>query len=145
MTLEAALVIPMVICVITLLIFFSYYLYGRCILSQDAYILAFRASIDAQRYGKEPESTVCAKKEKVLGNKYFGSTKPEIHVESRNAGKEIKVYASARVRAGAMGNYFLKPKSGWEFNAGKKAKCLEQVKHIRRVTRLKDIGKRTLE
>ena len=46
MTLEAALIVPMVICVFSLLIYFSYYLYGRCILSQDAYILAFRASVE---------------------------------------------------------------------------------------------------
>ena len=76
MTLEAALIVPMVICVITLLILFSYYLYGRCILSQDSYILAFRASVDADRYGSNPESTVLSKRDRVFGKKYFGSTKP---------------------------------------------------------------------
>ena len=124
MTLEAALVIPMVICVITLIILFTYYLYGRCVLSQDAYILAFRASVDKDRYDAAPEST-----------------KPQFHVTTGASGKEIKVEADARIRAGAMGDYFLKPRSGWEFKAGQKAKCLEQVKHIRRMTRLKDIIK----
>ena len=141
MTLEAALVIPMVICVITLIILFTYYLYGRCVLSQDAYILAFRASVDKDRYDAAPESTVNAKKDRVVGKKYFGSTKPQFHVTTGASGKEIKVEADARIRAGAMGDYFLKPRSGWEFNAGQKAKCLEQVKHIRRMTRLKDIIK----
>ena len=145
MTVEATLVVPMAVCVITLLILFSYYLYGRCILSQDCYVLAFRASIDADRYGNNPKSTVFAKRDRVLGKKYFGSTKPVIHVESRASGKEIKVEASARIRAGAMGNYFLKPRSGWEFKAGQKAKCLGQVKHIRKMTRLKDIGQRVFD
>lgn len=145
MTLEAALIVPMVICVITLLILFSYYLYGRCILSQDSYILAFRASVDADRYGSNPESTVLSKRDRVFGKKYFGSMKPVIHVDSRDGGKEIRVSASARIRAGAMGNYFLKPRSGWEFKAGHKAKCLGQVKHIRKITRLKDIGQRMVD
>lgn len=145
MTLEATLVIPMVICVITLLILFSYYLYGRCILSQDCYILAFRASVDADRYGTAPENTVLAKKERVLGKKYFGSTKPVFHVESKDAGKVIRVDASARIRAGVMGNYFLKPRSGWEFKAGHRTKCLGQVKHIRKMTRLKDMGNRVFD
>ena len=75
MTVEATLVVPMAVCVITLLILFSYYLYGRCILSQDCYVLAFRSSIDADRYGNNPERTVFAKRDRVLGKKYFGSTK----------------------------------------------------------------------
>ena len=145
MTLEASLVIPMVICVLTLIVLFSYYLYGRCVLSQDCYILAFRASIDADRYDAEPESTVSAKRERVVGKKYFGSTKPEFRVECRDSGKEIRVEGNSRIRAGAMGNYFLKPKSGWEFEAGQKAKCFGQIKHIRRVTRLMDIGKKVLD
>ena len=58
MTLEASFIVPMIICVFALLIYFSYYLYGRCILSQDAYILAFRASVaDEEIYGS-PESYV---------------------------------------------------------------------------------------
>ena len=145
MTLEATLVIPKVICALTLLILFSYYLYGRCILSQDCYVLALRSSIDADRYGIAPENTILAKKDRVLGKKYFGSTKPVFHVESKDAGKEIRVDASAKIRAGVMGNYFLKPRSGWEFRAGHRAKCLGQVKHIRKMTRLKDIGNRVFD
>lgn len=145
MTLEASLVIPMVICVLTLIIMFSYYLYGRCVLSQDCYILAFRASIDADRYDADPESTVFSKRDRVVGKKYFGSTRPEFRVECRESGKEIRVEGNSKIRAGAMGNYFLKPKSGWDFKAGQKATCLGQVKHIRRMTRLKDIAQRVLD
>ncbi|MBR4831614.1 MAG: hypothetical protein IKZ97_03205 [Butyrivibrio sp.] len=134
MTLEATLVVPMIICVFALLIYFSYYLYGRCILSQDTYILAFRASVS----GEAAEAVVSEKKERVMGRKYFGAEKPSVSVST--AGKDIRVYGKTKVRSRAMGNYFLKPKAGWDYEAAGKARKLEQVKHVRTVKRLKDIG-----
>ena len=138
MTLEASLVVPMIICVFALLIYFSYYLYGRCILSQDTYILAFRASISSE----DANLVVSEKEERVLGKKYFGAKKPVISVTE--SGKDIRVLGNTAVRSRAMGSYFLKPKSGWEYEAAGKARKLEQVDHIRMVKRVKDIGENLL-
>lgn len=138
MTLEASLVVPMIICVFALFIYFSYYLYGRCILSQDTYILAFRASISSE----DANLVVSEKEERVLGKKYFGAKKPVISVTA--SGKDIRVLGNTAVRSRAMGRYFLKPKSGWEYEAAGKARKLEQVDHIRMVKRVKDIGKNLL-
>ncbi len=126
MTLEASLIIPMVICVFVLLMYFTYYLYGRCVISQDSYIIAFRNS--------QKEGTVVD----INMKKYFGSTKPEFIVEK--SGKEVFVRGYSNVRSRAMGKYFLKPKSGWDYMAAGRAKDLECVKHIRRIKRIKDIG-----
>ena len=143
MTLEASLIVPMVICVFAVLIFFTYYLYGRCVLSQDSYILAFRASINkSAEFKEDPEGYVAAKTDLVLGNKYFGSERPTVH--TRVNGKEIIVTGSSAVRARAMGRYFLKPKTGWDYIALGKAKKLDQIKHMRRVKRLKDIAQRSV-
>ena len=138
MTLEASLVVPMIICVFALLIYFSYYLYGRCILSQDTYILAFRASISSE----DAVSVVSEKEERVLGRKYFGANKPVISVITN--GKEVRVSGKTTVRSRAMGSYFLKPKSGWDYEAAGKARKLEQIEHIRMVKRVKDIGENLL-
>ena len=138
MTLEASLVVPMIICVFALLIYFTYYLYGRCVLSQDTYILAFRASIAES----DAQSVVSEKRERVLGRKYFGAEKPRIGVST--SGKDIRVSGRTNVRSRAMGNYFLKPKTGWGYEAAGKARKLEQIKHIRTVKRLKDIGENIL-
>lgn len=134
MTLEASLVAPMIICVFVLLIYFSYYLYGRCILSQDTYILAFRASISSD----DAALVVSEKEDRVLGRKYFGANRPKISVSA--SGKDIRVVGNTGVRHRAMGNYFLKPKGSWEYEAAGKAKKLEQIDHIRMVKRVKDIG-----
>ncbi len=44
-----------------------------------------------------------------------------------------------------MGRYFLKPQSGWEYEAAGRAERFEYVKHIRRLTRLRDIGKEIMD
>ena len=144
MTLEATFIVPMIICVFALLIYFTYYLYGRCILSQDSYILAFRASVaDTEVYGDDPAGYVDSKVPVVAGKKYFGSSFPRF--ETSVDGKTIRVHGRSEAKHSAMGRYFLKPRDGWEYEAAGRAKRFEYVKHIRRLTRLRDIGKEILD
>ena len=144
MTLEASLIMPVVICVIVLIIYFAYYLYGRCVLSQDTYILAFRAAeLNSKDYAGDKISYVYDKADEKLGRKYLGSSKPV--VEATAQGKEIMVKGYANIRTKAMGNFFLKPKSGWDYMAAGRAKDLDCVRHIRKIKRYKDIGESLLE
>lgn len=139
MTLEASLIVPMVICVFCLLIYFSFYLYGRCMLSQDAYILAFRAvSTNLPEYEDDPKGYVMNKASEKAGNKYFGSSFPQF--DATESVDEITVKGSAGARHAAMGRYFLKPQSGWEYEAAGRAKRMEYARDIRKWTRLKDEG-----
>ncbi|MCR5671900.1 MAG: hypothetical protein K6G10_12920 [Butyrivibrio sp.] len=140
MTLEASLVIPMALCVVALLIYFSYYLYGRCMLSQDTYILAFRAAnTDVAAWKNDPGAYIAEKGDEKLGAKYFGSTKPGLSAEKR--GSEVRVSGKTEGRHRAMGSYFLKPQTGWDYEAAGKAKRRDYPLHIRRIKRLMDLGK----
>ena len=141
MTLEASLVMPMVICVMALLIYFSFYLYSRSVLSQDAYTLAFRAGLAAEE--TSPEAYVSENQAGVAGRKYFGST--GVSFETEVSGKEITVKAKGNTRHAAMGRYFLKPREGWGYSAGAIAKERHYAKHIRRLKRLKDLGNEILD
>ena len=144
MTLEASLIVPIAICVIVLILYFSYYLYCRCILSQDTYILAFRAANNKTvEYEDDPVGYVYSKSDEKIGKKYFGSTKPEIKAEKN--GKEVIVRGFANTRTHAMGSFFLKPQSGWDYMAAGRAKNLKSIKHIRKIKRLKDLGESFLE
>ena len=68
MTVEAAFVVPMVIFVFAALIYFCSYLYTRCVLNQDSYILAFRATSDSDvSYRDDPGSYVMNRSERVSG------------------------------------------------------------------------------
>ena len=133
---------PMVICVMALVIYFSFYLYGRCILSQDAYRLAFGASLekdDALSPGAYLEEHMGT----VIGRKYFGSFLPSF--EATEEGKEITIMAQDTARHGAMGRYFLKPREGWEYGAKARARKRDYSRHIRKLKRLKDLGKEFLD
>ena len=54
-TVEAALIIPIVLCIFVMIIYLSFYLYDRCVMSQDWYVLSYRQSIEkggADRAGR---------------------------------------------------------------------------------------------
>ncbi len=144
MTLEASLLMPMVICILTLLIYFTYYLYGRCIISEDSYILAFRATIsDKGGAPYDPEGYVAEKASDVAGNKYFGSEKPQF--TSEISGKDVRVVGKSSTRHRAMGRYFLKPSGSWGFEAAGRATKRQYTRHIRILTRLSDLGRELID
>ena len=144
MTLEASLLMPMVICVMALLIYFTYYLYGRCIISEDSYILAFRATIsDKKGAPYDPEGYVAERSSDVAGKKYFGSLKPQFEIGF--TGKDVRVVGKAGTRHRAMGRYFLKPSGSWGFEAAGRATRRQYSKHIRILTRLSDLGKELID
>lgn len=140
MTLEASLIVPMVICVLCLLIYFAEYMYGRCIISQDSYMLAFRASVECSRQKISASEYVAGNMRNQAGKKYFGSSAPSFIGEQ--SGKEIKVTGTSNIKHSAMGGYFLKPKSGWGLEASFTAKQRDYSKRLRLIKRLKDIGKK---
>ncbi len=141
MTLEASLVMPMVICVLALLVYFSFFLYGRCVLAQDSYVLAFRAT--ALREDETPSSYVAQNAETVAGRKYFGNR--SVSFDTSVSGKEVRVTGTGETKHGAMGAYFLKPRGSWGYSAQARATGRQYAGHIRKLTRLKDIGKEILD
>ena len=144
MTLEASLLMPMVICILTLLIYFTYYLYGRCIISEDSYILAFRATVsDKGGAPYDPEGYVAEKASDVAGKKYFGSEKPQF--TSEISGKDVRVVGKSSTRHRATGRYFLKPSGSWGFEAAGRATKRQYTRHIRILTRLSDLGRELID
>ncbi len=133
-------VVPMALCSIVLLIYFAFFLYGKCLLTQDAYILAFRSTKQNNTgWEDDPAVFVAERASDILGKKYFGNDKPV--VSTAESGKTVTVTGMARACHRAMGRYFLKPQSGWDYKVFMKATKREPAKHIRTFKRLKDIGK----
>ncbi len=131
----------MVICVLALLVYFSFFLYGRCVLAQDSYVLAFRAT--AFREGEMPSSYVAQNAETVAGRKYFGNR--SISFDTAVSGREVRVTGTGETKHGAMGGYFLKPRGSWGYSAKARATKRRYAAHIRKLTRLKDIGKEIID
>ncbi|WP_155828029.1 TadE family protein [Butyrivibrio sp. VCB2006] len=135
MTVEASFIVPMIICVFVLIIYFSNYVYARCILAQDSYILAFRASMDKEA---NPATVVDSKKNAVAGKKYYGNRSPTF--DCSTSGKEIEVTGGTETKHSAMGRFFLKPKGSWKLKSRQYAKKRDYSGHIRTVKRIRDIG-----
>ncbi len=131
----------MAICVIVMLIWGAYYMYTRAVLSQDCYVLAFRASQRADaKNSTEPASYVSQKAGEQAGKKYFGAKAPVFAAKASQ--KEVSVSGETEIKHKAMGGYFLKQQSGWGLNASLSAKIRNDPKHIRRIKRLKDLGEK---
>lgn len=113
-------------------------MYGRCILSQDCYILAFRSSNTNLEFKDNPAGYLEYKSQDQIGAKYFGTSKPTF--SGRSEGKKFYVTGEIEVRHNAMGSFFLKPQDGWDVKATLWAKRRVYSKHIRLFTRLRDIG-----
>ena len=137
MTVEASFVIPVVICTFVLIIYFANHIYTACILGQDSYVLAFRASRALQE--KDPLTYVGENSTKIAGKKYFGSAAPTFQGELSGGGKTVTVTGNAKVNHGAMGSFFLKPLKGWELSVSESATRRDYAAHARTVKRLKDI------
>ena len=139
MTVEASFVVPFVICAFVAIIYFSNYLYDRCVLSQDCYILAFRAMSSANdQMSNDPGAYVLEKSSKVAGNKYFGCQRPYFRAVVR--GNTIEVCGQTRVNHGLTRCFPGLSGGGWDISSIQKAKKREYSKHIRAVKRVRDIG-----
>ena len=138
MTVEAALVIPAAIFGMVLIIYMSFLVYGRCLLSQDVYILGFRAGLlyEKQDYKAPSEYIKDHSGEKTKG-KYFGSSDPEISSVQR--GKEITVKGKIKTKHRALGGYFGGIPKIWESEAAAKVKLHNNAKTVRRIKRARDI------
>lgn len=138
MTVEAALIVPMVICSIVLMMYIAFHLFAVCLLTEDMYILGIRGSrLD---YGSTYDSGAAYvedNKENMTQGRYFGNTVPQITVtENRD---QIVLSGESETHHDAMGRYFLMPMTGWDIRITEKLMIENQVKRIREVTRAKDL------
>ncbi len=137
-TVEASFILPMVLAIFVIIIHSAYMLYGKCLLTQDTYILCFRASILSEDNNMTPVNYIYSHKDKQFGNRYIGNKKPKISVAQ--SGKTIKATAETEANHNAMGRFFLIPQNGYETKAVAKVVIQENARHIRKLTRVKDIA-----
>ena len=138
MTVEAALVVPAAIFGIVLIIYMSFFVYGRCILSQDVYLLGFRAALLYERQGYDnPADYVRDHADEKTGNRYFCSSKPQISAALR--GKEIRVEGTVSTNNSALKGYFSKIPDIWKSEAAAGVKIITPAKTLRKLKRAKDI------
>ncbi len=80
-TVEAAFIVPMIVCILALLCYLGLFMCNRCMLVQDAYILGLRGSILYGEDNNRVVSTVLAESEG-LTDKYFAVPSVQKNVEA---------------------------------------------------------------
>ncbi|MBD5521510.1 MAG: pilus assembly protein [Lachnospiraceae bacterium] len=128
MTLEASFIMPWVIFLFAFLIYACFYLYDKCVLFQDAYVLALRGSV--QKEEAEVLEYVNGHMSKQFGSKYFGVGRVEGRVEKSKT--EIKVIGSCSVKIPFDNFLTFSKEGGWQISMQAAAQIINPTKVIRK-------------
>ncbi len=112
MTIEAAFVMPMVLCVFIIIIYVAFLLYDRCVFTQDARVLCLRESI--QREEGAPKIDVerlKSNEQRQFGSKYFAVN--SLTTDAYTEGSRCVYEGSFRVFPTSFGSDGIMPKSIW--------------------------------
>ena len=135
-TIEASLIIPLVIFLISGIFYLTFFLYDRCIASQDAYLLAFRGSLCCDKNAGEIEQYVHRLAKEQLGERYIASIGLQNSVYADNSAVEVTIEGCVN----AVYTKQLLTKSRWDFQEHAKAERICPVKLIRSFRLIKKIG-----
>ncbi len=139
MTVEAAFVIPIATFIMAVIIYFSFYMYGRCILAQDVYVLGFRASIFYEQRGyQSPADYVNDKAYLQTANRYFASGEPQIN--GGQSGKNVTVSGNIKTLSGPGAAYFQGLPARLTYEAQGSARIYDMPGSLRKIRRIKDIA-----
>lgn len=122
---------PLVLLLTAFLFYLTFYLYNRCILPQDAYILSFRGSALCGEENGRVRSYIEQDSKKQIGTKYIGLGRIE---------RDIRVNAGT-IEVKLLGNQQIFGKSQL-FAAAKQARRICPVKEIRKIRLMKKLGEK---
>ncbi len=136
-TVEASLVMPLVIFLIGFIFYLTFYLYNRCVIAQDTYALAFRGSLCSnfccEKSPEEVRQFIIGKSAGQFGKKYMGIAALESSVKVDK--RKISVEASGTLAAAFARQLGLENK--WNFGGNGQAERICPTGCIRKVRLLK--------
>lgn len=119
-TVEASMIIPLVVVLLGLIFYLTFYMYDRCVISQDAYIQAFRGTLYCGKESEDIEHKIRSETHDLYGKKYVGVE----HLES-----DLRVERNS-VTVEAVG---IMAATHWKFTVQKEAERICPVDFIRKV------------
>lgn len=140
MTVEASLILPMVLCVYTVLIYTGYFLYNRCLATQDAYILCYRESIhkDESLWSYPDGSVVREEEADQVSSKYLALKSRSTEVSTERS--IIRYSGEGSVTPVLFGGSTIMPQDIWTFRYGMSARHTDPPLNIRKVRRVYDLA-----
>lgn len=140
MTVEASLIMPTVLCVMTLLIYTGFYLYNRCVATQDAYVLCFRESLhkDESLWNYPDGSIVREQEQDQVNDKYLAVKSCSTEVSTD--GTIIRYSGEGDVAPPLFGGNQIMPQGIWTFRYGMSARHTDPPLNIRKARRVYDLA-----
>lgn len=136
-TIEASIIMPIIIIIIALLVYLSFFLYNRCIMTQMTYISALRGSLSEEDVVKTEQNIEMEEKE-LFGNKVLAIAK--IHFDNKIKNTNITVTTNASMKF-PFASYAsqLKIKGNWNIMIKKKVEKIEALQFIRDCRKLEGL------
>lgn len=145
MTVEASLIMPMVLCVYTVLIYAGFFLYNRCIATQDAYVLCARESVhkDDSLWSYPDGSVIREQEADQAGDKYLAIKSRSTNVSID--GSTIRYSGEGSVSPPLFGGNVIMPRGIWTFRYGMSARHTDPPLNIRKARRIYDVAQMLYE
>ena len=132
-TVEAALIVPVVLCIFVMIIYLSFYLYDRCVMSQDCYVLSYRQSIEKGQADRVSQSAAGEQ----FGHKLFMLARME---SSASRGTRISVKVNAAMEPPLFGLDFFRENRYWILSVQEKARKTDPPQDYRRGRRIMNLA-----
>lgn len=140
-TIEAAIIMPVVIIITLMLIYLGFFLYNRCVMTQKSYVAALRGSI----YDEERKENILARDQymeeelrELYGTKLLAGAGVESHIAMEK--KEVTVKTELFMRVPIV--TLLKNqgyKNGWNIYIEKKVPVFKEIQFIRNCRKLERV------
>lgn len=127
MTVEATLMIPIVLYVCIFIIYSGFFVYDRCVMKQDAYRAAMKAGSVYRQDGQEVYNTAWNALEELTVDKYIAT---QCHYEVSVQGK-VCVTVQGEVEVPFKGLEKMTGVSSWKIEEKAESQCLNPVFFIR--------------
>ena len=131
-TLEAAILVPLTFFLLACIIHMVFLEYGRCLLVQDAYVVAFRASLLEE--GEDRAAFATENGAWQFSGRYFGNGTPELSVHA--SGRDVTVGLQTQTR---RSGFDLTSSEVWNSAVSMRARFYDMPTRMRKIARIADI------
>ncbi len=132
-TVEAALIVPVAICIFVMVMYMSFYLYDRCVMTQDCYVLSYRQSIEKAGRDRAGDETMLEQS----GNRLFMLSDMQT---GSSDGRIVEVRANGEMEPPLFGLPLFDSSGKWLIGIEKKARKTDPPKAYRKVRRILNLA-----
>lgn len=137
-TIEASFIVPAAVFILVFVIHSAFMMYARCVIAQDNYLVAMRASI--LREGEDRGGFASSNAPEQFGSKYFGNDRPTLSVSAGDKSVRTESETVTHRTGFDMTDMW----EEWRVKTSAEAMVINAPAHIRELTRIRDAAESVL-